>query len=149
MMPGKTGIETLKIIKENKLAENTPIIALTADAVMEAREAYLKEGFTDYLSKPILYQELEEMLRKYLNPCLMKDSEESENSAGFKENANVSTEEAEKPVMLVICNSTESLKKIKETISDKYKGVYVRTEEQAQKYLLNHKVDFIIRDAGL
>lgn len=149
MMPGKTGIETLKIIKENRLAENTPIIALTADAVMEAREAYLKEGFTDYLSKPILYQELEEMLRKYLNPCLMKDSEESENSAGFKENANVSTEEAEKPVMLVICDSTESLKKIKETISDKYKGVYVRTEEQAQKYLLNHKVDFIIRDGEL
>ena len=82
-------------------------------------------------------------------PKILPDSEESENSAGFKENANVSTEEAEKPVMLVICDSTESLKKIKETISDKYKGVYVRTEEQAQKYLLNHKVDFIIRDGEL
>ena len=141
MMPGKTGIETLKIIRERHLADSTPIIALTADAVMEAREAYLKEGFTDYLSKPIIYQELETMLRKYLDDSLLTDNKESLPKTSKDEN------ETEKPVMLVISDSADNLKKIRETLSDNYKGVFVRTEEQAQKYLQTHKVDFIMRDA--
>ena len=35
---------------------------LTADAVVGARERYLAEGFDEYLSKPIISEELEQML---------------------------------------------------------------------------------------
>ena len=67
MMPGMDGIETLHRLKENNLVpEETVVIALTANAVVGARESYLKEGFTDYLSKPVEIHHLVEKLRKYL-----------------------------------------------------------------------------------
>jgi CheY-like chemotaxis protein/anti-sigma regulatory factor (Ser/Thr protein kinase) len=66
MMPGMSGIETLKVMREEKLAENTPVIALTADAISGAKEMYLEQGFTDYLAKPIIYEDMEKLLIEYL-----------------------------------------------------------------------------------
>lgn len=68
MMPELDGIETMKIsrtLKNNKCTD-TPIIALTANAVAGMKDMYLSEGFDDYLSKPVKGVHLEEMLRKYL-----------------------------------------------------------------------------------
>jgi CheY-like chemotaxis protein len=68
MMPGMDGIETLRASKklEGNLSGGAPVIALTANAVSGVREMYLKEGFDDYLSKPVKSAELEEMMIKYL-----------------------------------------------------------------------------------
>lgn len=68
MMPEMDGIETLEKIKASQSIDihGTPIIALTANAVSGAREMYLKAGFTDYLTKPIRYEQLEKMILKYL-----------------------------------------------------------------------------------
>lgn len=68
MMPVMDGIETLKESKKlvNNKCLNTPVIALTANAIMGAREMYLEAGFDDYLSKPIKMDVLCEMLLKYL-----------------------------------------------------------------------------------
>ncbi len=52
MMPGLNGNEVLLKLKENK-DFNIPVVALTADAIAGAREKYIKEGFVDYISKPI------------------------------------------------------------------------------------------------
>ncbi len=67
-MPGMDGAETLRSIREQPDGANreTPVICMTADAVQGARERYLAEGFTDYLSKPVAFKALEEMLKKYL-----------------------------------------------------------------------------------
>lgn len=68
MMPEMDGIETLHRIKElnQNLCTDTPIIALTANAISGAKEMYLSEGFDDFLSKPIIPEKLESMLAKYL-----------------------------------------------------------------------------------
>lgn len=67
MMPVMDGIETLaKINKEGLLRADTVVIALTANAVVGAREMYLEKGFKDYLSKPIDPEQLEDMFIKYL-----------------------------------------------------------------------------------
>ena len=67
MMPKMDGIETLKKLREGGLVPaETTVIALTANAVVGAREMYLKAGFNDYLSKPVALKELEEKLVKYL-----------------------------------------------------------------------------------
>ena len=67
MMPKMDGIETLAMIKEDNLTrEGMTIIALTANAVVGAKETYLNAGFDDYLSKPIEVDKLEEKLEKYL-----------------------------------------------------------------------------------
>ena len=67
-MPEMTGTEALKNIRstENGESKDVPIICLTADAVIGAKERYLSEGFTDYLTKPIDSFALEKMLIKYL-----------------------------------------------------------------------------------
>ncbi len=68
MMPDMDGIETLHAMQQTEgYMRNKPaVIALTANAIVGAREEYLKEGFADYLSKPIDFVQLEEMIRKYL-----------------------------------------------------------------------------------
>ena len=70
MMPGMSGIETLQQIREQEIADGVPVIALTADAISGAREMYIEQGFTDYLSKPIIYEELEKILIEYLPASL-------------------------------------------------------------------------------
>ena len=67
MMPGMSGIETLKKMRAEKILNDaTKVIMLTASAIAGMREIYLREGFDDYLSKPIEVSELENMLAKYL-----------------------------------------------------------------------------------
>ena len=68
MMPDLDGVETLKQMRvlENNLCKETPVIALTANALSGAREMYLDIGFSDYLSKPFQPEKLEEMLLQYL-----------------------------------------------------------------------------------
>lgn len=68
MMPEMDGIETLKILKNmyNHKCQDTSVIALTANAIVGVREMYMREGFSDYLSKPVDAHDLEEMLRKYI-----------------------------------------------------------------------------------
>ena len=68
MMPEMDGIETLRAIKEmyNHKCQGTPVIALTANAIVGVREMYMREGFTDYLSKPVEAQALEDTIRKYI-----------------------------------------------------------------------------------
>ncbi len=67
-MPKMDGVETLHLMRsqEKGLNKTTPVICLTADAVIGARERYIAEGFTDYLTKPIDSQALTQMLMKYL-----------------------------------------------------------------------------------
>ncbi|MCR5324168.1 MAG: response regulator [Lachnospiraceae bacterium] len=67
-MPQMDGTEALHLLREreNDINADTPVICLTADAISGAKERYISEGFTDYLTKPIEGSELEEMLMKYL-----------------------------------------------------------------------------------
>ncbi|MBQ7613563.1 MAG: response regulator [Butyrivibrio sp.] len=67
MMPGMDGIETLHKMKEQDDEDDTVYIALTANAVSGAREMYLREGFTDYVSKPVDGLRLEQMLLRYIH----------------------------------------------------------------------------------
>ena len=68
MMPEMDGIETLHYIHalEDYPSKGAPIIALTANAISGAKEMYLREGFDDYLSKPINPDKLERMLMEKL-----------------------------------------------------------------------------------
>lgn len=67
-MPKMNGTEALQRIRstENGASQNVPVVCLTADAVIGAKERYLSEGFSDYLTKPIDNYALEKILIKYL-----------------------------------------------------------------------------------
>lgn len=68
MMPKMDGIETLRRMKRlEEYHKNPPVvIALTANAIVGAKEEYLQEGFQDYISKPIDSRQLDEMICRYL-----------------------------------------------------------------------------------
>ncbi len=66
MMPKMSGVETLKKLKEMDNF-NTPVVALTADAMEGKSTKYIEVGFNDYLSKPINKDELKRVLNKCLN----------------------------------------------------------------------------------
>ena len=68
MMPEMDGIETLQNMRmlSDNINQETPIIMLTANAIVGAKEEYLEAGFTDYLTKPIREIELRQMLLNYL-----------------------------------------------------------------------------------
>lgn len=78
MMPQMDGIETLKRIKclEIKWLKETPIIMLTANAIAGAKAQYLVEGFDNYLSKPIVFKELEQMIYRYLPESLIEKQDQ-------------------------------------------------------------------------
>ncbi len=68
MMPGMDGVEAMKRIRDisDGPCKDTPIIVLTANAIVGSKEEYLKQGFDGYLSKPIEYAELEKTIRTLL-----------------------------------------------------------------------------------
>lgn len=81
MMPGMDGIETFRNMKvlENNLNKDTPIIMLTADTESGSRENFINEGFDDYLAKPIVPNQLKNLLDKYSNISM----EETRNGIEF------------------------------------------------------------------
>ena len=78
MMPEMDGIETFHAIKEERLCEGVPIIMLTANAILGDREKYIREGFDDFLSKPIIPEHLMEIVLKYVPQDLVTIHEEKE-----------------------------------------------------------------------
>lgn len=104
MMPQMDGIETLhKARAEGLLGSKTTVIALTANAVVGARETYLAEGFDDYLSKPVDSHTLEQALGKYLPESIVtyRRKEETGKVEGTTtQNAKTTTGAAQESVLL-------------------------------------------------
>ncbi len=66
MMPVMDGMEALKLIKERNLCQGVPVVVLTANVAPGAKEEYLKAGFDDYLTKPVIPQQLESAIKRHL-----------------------------------------------------------------------------------
>ena len=64
MMPGMSGTQTLENLK-NISSFRTPVVALTADALIGANQKYLNQGFSAYLAKPYTKEQLKNILNKY------------------------------------------------------------------------------------
>lgn len=57
MMPEMDGVATIKALKAMGLAL-PPVVALTANSYDGLKNEYIAQGFTDYLSKPIVFKDL-------------------------------------------------------------------------------------------
>ncbi|MBR0418559.1 MAG: response regulator [Erysipelotrichaceae bacterium] len=139
-MPGMDGTEAMhKILEADGLNSWTPIICMTADAVIGAREHYLAEGFTDYLTKPIDSHQLEGMLMKYLpaekvvniqnniSEAVKKDDKQDRYSALDKAGINASTG-------LAYCQNNDALY---HSLLEEYVQSYEEKEKNIQNYYDN------------
>ena len=83
-MPGMDGTETLKEMRKDEKGPNidTPVICLTADAVRGAKERYISQGFSAYLTKPVEGRELERVLIRFLPEDKVIKTELSDDDRG-------------------------------------------------------------------
>ncbi len=65
-MPNLDGLSTTKIIRERAHWKKLPIIAITANVMEDDVNACFKAGMDDYLSKPIEFELLEQVLTRWL-----------------------------------------------------------------------------------
>ncbi len=89
IMPGMDGPAILQEIRRNHIKRNLSVICMTADNSPGIREAMRRAGFTDYLSKPVKEQYLEDILLNYLPKDKIRrvrknkaEAPESKNAAG-------------------------------------------------------------------
>ena len=129
MMPNKDGIETLQEMKacEDTPNRKTPVICLTANAVSGMREMYIEAGFDDYLTKPIDTERLEAMLLRYLPTDLVEKAVDDMQEVKQQSDAVQS--------ILVVSEDVAFLKRVRDRMSNRYKVVLAKSEEQALAYL--------------
>lgn len=79
MMPVMDGIEATEKLRkmEGDYYQKLPVIALTANAIVDARDGFLKAGMNDFVAKPIKMKEICKKLRKWLPKELITEREET------------------------------------------------------------------------
>ena len=80
MMPGMDGIEMLHTMRDRGLGKGTPVIMLTANAILGDREKYIEEGFDDFLSKPIVSEKLFRTIRHFLPEECIEEQKKKRNA---------------------------------------------------------------------
>ena len=65
-LPGITGLDVTRQLRLQDTLKSLPIIALTAYAMPADRQAALAAGCDDFLAKPVRYQAVEDVIRRYL-----------------------------------------------------------------------------------
>lgn len=159
MMPEMNGIETLQNLRGEDLIGDTPVIMLTADAIIGSREKYMAFGFDDYMTKPVKYENLEKLLFTYLPKSKVEDKPaedkaSSENATdgkmtGEKPEIQGGTETQAKespaagPSLVVIDGSKEKLDEHRKLLQG-YKATMALDEERAGKYMEKHDVDYVM-----
>lgn len=115
LMPEMDGIECLHLLRVQPggLCQDTPVIALTANAGSDNQHLYHKEGFNGYLAKPVSGALLEAAVLSILPKELIKLSEEV-NQSDIEKDVLI-FEQAKRRSLIVttdsVCDLPESLKK--------------------------------------
>jgi CheY-like chemotaxis protein len=66
LMPNQSGIDIVKLLKQDPLTYHIPVIAVTALAGEEQRAKLIMAGFDDYICKPYIIDDLEAMIHSYV-----------------------------------------------------------------------------------
>ncbi len=69
-LPEMDGTQVITEIRKNQEINNTPVIALTAHAMLGDKERFLASGFNEYMSKPIVD---EDILIEMMNSLMEKN----------------------------------------------------------------------------
>ena len=129
MMPVMDGIEAFRQMRQLAKSPNTntPVVMLTANAVVDAKNQYMDEGFSDYIAKPIREEVLLSCLKKFLPKELVKSV--AKNSAVESANA-----ENEKPAV-------QSSTKLSDFLDEATGLAYCMNDQKFYKEMLGEYVN--------
>ncbi len=65
-LPGMDGLTATRILKQDPITRDIPVVALTAHAMKGDKEKILAAGCTDYISKPIDTRTLPKMIAHFI-----------------------------------------------------------------------------------
>ena len=93
MMPVMDGIETLQCMKDLSSfdIQKTPVVMLTANAVVGAKDAYIQAGFTDYITKPIREEVLLATVKRLLPKELIVEASANEQNGSGENSQSMGT----------------------------------------------------------
>ena len=138
MMPDMDGIETLHEMKKRPESENIKFIALTANALSGDREKYIKEGFFEFLSKPVDPERLEKLLLR----ILPKEKIMPPNEPGKEEEKSCDT-------VLLIDDDETVHDLVKEILKDKYELLFALDGTEGIRKAEENDVALILLDVRL
>ncbi len=118
MMPQMSGDQVLAAVKADpekySVNKDTPVIAMTANAISGEKERYINEyGFDGYLAKPFRFNELESTLKKYIAEGTGKECSEPETESdsvieGGKEETDMEArDQIDKATGIMMCENEE------------------------------------------
>jgi signal transduction histidine kinase/CheY-like chemotaxis protein len=136
MMPVMDGVETTEHIRamEDPYYQNVPIVALSANALMDARKQFMAAGMDDFVAKPIEMNDIGRCIRRWLPRELIRHGEDcppKENEIGIETEA--STEETlgniDREAGIKYCGSE---KLWRELLGDFYKLIDTKSNKLSQ-----------------
>jgi signal transduction histidine kinase/CheY-like chemotaxis protein len=154
MMPVMDGVETLNIIRNRHLCDDNPVIMLTANAIVGAKEQFLSEGFDDYLTKPIAPEKLDKMILEYLPKELVIEGECQEEKT--EENNLPAIDEFDFDYAIriltdkdILLNTLQDFNKMLGVLPEKLNGFYMNIEDAEQLNLYKIEVHALKSSAAM
>lgn len=122
-LPDKNGFEVTKEIrdlerKNNNTQQNIPIISITANAMHGYKNLCIERGLDDYLSKPILMNNLIEVLKLWLP----REKQSKNNFSPIENSPNIFKEEKEIPYLEI-----EDILKNLNLSMEEYETILIKT----------------------
>lgn len=150
MMPVMDGIEATKALRamDDDYYRKLPVIALTANAVMDARKSFEEAGMDGFVAKPIELNDIVALLRKFIPPEKM-----------YRQSDDIDTmEKAETIEDIPVIDGIDIKEGIKNSgskemflkmLSDYYNIIDIKTSK-IEQYLADNMIrDYVIEVHGL
>jgi len=160
MMPEMDGVETFHRIRATSgtFYQSVPIVALTANTVAGAREMFLKEGFSDFIEKPIENSVLERLLIRNLPEDklihLQETDEVIDTSEEYETQEEIQVGDLDKTAGVLFCGSEKKwldvLRVCGETAEENHRQLkeFFETENWKEYIILIHGIKSSMRTVG-
>ena len=143
MMPELDGVETTRIIRE--MGYDKPIVALTANAVSGQAEIFLKNGFDDFISKPIDIRRLNSVVNRLIRDKHLHLTETPGIAAKPADPVTLNPEFIE----IIVRDVNKSLAALDSFIAKSADSDYKYTEEETRGYVVHmHGMKSALANAG-